>query len=94
MVTLPQASDIPDEAFMPPATIEAPSGEQQNVRPPGQEPLPDNALEEAEPAPEAPPKTVVDMAKGTGENLKKAGDAVGNAAKKTWTCLSSFFSDC
>jgi hypothetical protein len=34
------------------------------------------------------------MAKGTGKNLKKAGDAVGNAAKKTWTCLSSFFSDC
>jgi hypothetical protein len=36
----------------------------------------------------------MDMAKGTGKNLKKAGDAVGNAAKKTWTCLSSFFSDC
>jgi hypothetical protein len=34
------------------------------------------------------------MAKGTGKNLKKAEDAVGSAAKKTWTCLSSFFSDC
>jgi len=94
-VTLPQAPDIPDEAFLPPpATIEAPSGEQQNAHSPGQEPLPDNAFEEAEPAPETPPKTVVDMAKGTGKNLKEAGDAVGNAAKKAWTCLSSFFSDC
>jgi hypothetical protein len=58
---------------------------------------------------EGPPKTVEELAKKTveasGEGLKKAGqavgdtaqsagNAVGNAVKKTWNCLSSFFSDC
>jgi hypothetical protein len=54
---------------------------------------------------EGPPKTVEELAKKTveasGEGLKKAGEAVsdtaqsaGNAIKKTWNCLTSFFSDC
>lgn len=92
-VMFPDVANIPDEAFVPPPD-QVPLGEEAQDRPSDQEPLPDNALENAEPAPEGPPKTVVDMAKGTGKNLKKVGDAVGNAAKKTWTCLSSFFSDC
>ncbi len=94
-VMLPDGPNVPDEAFAPPfETIQAPVGEEAQGRPSDQEPPPENAIESAEPAPEGPPKTVVDMAKGPGKNLKKAGDAVGNAAKKTWTCLSSFFSDC
>jgi hypothetical protein len=54
---------------------------------------------------EGPPKTVEEFAKKSGDGLKKAGEAVtdtaqsagnavGNAAKKTWDCLSSFFGNC
>ena len=94
-VTLPDSPNIPDETFAPPPeTIQTRIGEEAQDRPSDQEPPPENAIENAESTPEEPPKTVVDMAKGTGKNLKKAGDAVGNAAKKTWICLSSFFSDC
>jgi hypothetical protein len=58
----------------------------------------------AQPA-EGPPKTVEELAKKSGDGLKQAGEsvtdtaqsagnAVGNAAKKTWDCLSSFFGNC
>jgi hypothetical protein len=51
------------------------------------------------------PKTVLDMAKRANENLQKAndgvkeqaqsaGDAIGNASKKTWDCMLSLFSRC
>jgi len=91
----PEVPDVPNEDFVPPAQkLEAPFDGETEAQPPYQETSPGNAMENAEPAPEAAPKTVMEMAKGTGKNLKKAGDAVGNAAKKTWTCLSSFFSDC
>ena len=33
-------------------------------------------------------------AKKAGEQIGNAGSAIGNAASQTWTCLSSFFSDC
>jgi hypothetical protein len=57
------------------------------------------------PPPEAEPKTVEELAKktveSTGQGLKKAGDvvtdtgnAIGNAAKKTWKCVTSLFGDC
>jgi len=60
-------------------------------------------------APQPAPATVGEFAqktaKDTGEGLKKAGDAVtttvdktgkaiGQAASKTWKCLTSFFGDC
>jgi hypothetical protein len=35
-----------------------------------------------------------DAAKSTGSAIGKAGKAVGDAAKKTWTCISSLFGDC
>jgi hypothetical protein len=68
---------------------------------PDAEPVPS----EAEAPAEAPPQTVEELAKQTvtasGEGLKKAGEAVadtaesaGNVVTKTWTCLSSLFSDC
>jgi hypothetical protein len=59
--------------------------------------------------PDAPPQTVVEMArraneqtteqmKKAGENItqgaKSVGDAVGNATKKTWDCMSSLFTRC
>lgn len=39
-------------------------------------------------------KTVADAATTTGSILKKAGSAVGSAAKKSWKCLTSLFGDC
>lgn len=59
--------------------------------------------------PAAPPKTVQEMVeksaqsasksvsdanKSASDTMKKAGSAVNDAAKSTWKCLSSFFSDC
>jgi hypothetical protein len=53
----------------------------------------------------APPKTLVELAKRTneqmnndaksaGEAVGNAGDAVGGAMKKTWRCLSTLFTGC
>jgi hypothetical protein len=39
-------------------------------------------------------KTMNDTAKTAGRQIEKAGDAVGGAVKKTWTCLASLFTDC
>jgi hypothetical protein len=39
-------------------------------------------------------KTVNDTAKSAGQQIGKAGEAVGGAVKKTWTCLASLFTDC
>lgn len=56
-----------------------------------------SADEPSPPAP-GPPKTVEELAKNTGkavtDTAQSAGNAVGSAVKKTWTCLSSFFGDC
>jgi len=56
---------------------------------------------------DAPPKTVQEMMEKSGTSksagnaaksattaLQKAGSAVGSAAKTSWKCLSSFFSNC
>lgn len=37
---------------------------------------------------------VKDTAQNAGKAMGKAGDAVGSAAKKSWHCLTSFFTDC
>lgn len=39
-------------------------------------------------------KSAGDAAKSAGTALQKAGTAVGDAAKNSWKCLSSFFSNC
>lgn len=58
---------------------------------------PANDQTAAKPA-EGPPKTMVELAKRTGEaskeQLDKTGAAVGGAMKKTWDCVSSFFTTC
>ena len=45
-----------------------------------------------------PPKTMVELAKRTGEaskaELQKTGRAVGGAVQKTWDCLTSLFKQC
>ena len=35
-----------------------------------------------------------EIAKSSGSAIGKAGKAVGDAAKKTWTCITSLFGDC
>jgi hypothetical protein len=37
---------------------------------------------------------VTGTAEKAGQGVEKAGSAVGTAAKKTWHCLTSFFSEC
>jgi hypothetical protein len=39
-------------------------------------------------------ETISGTAEKAGEQIGSAGSAVGNAAKKTWNCLTSLFSDC
>src|SRR5215475_1378233 len=50
------------------------------------------------PAPGAPPQTMVDLAKQanekTVEQMKKAGESVKEATKKTWECVVSLFTRC
>ena len=57
------------------------------------------------PSEQAPPQTVLDMAKRaneqSGEQWKKAGETMkeqtksfGDATKKTWDCVASFFTRC
>jgi hypothetical protein len=45
-----------------------------------------------------PPRTVEELAKRASakskQQLKDVGDSVGNAADRTWTCLSSLFQKC
>lgn len=73
----------------------------------GEEPArPRTALKIDEPPsePRAPdtgrgePKTVKELAeraaKGSSEQLRKAGDAVGKATRRTWDCVTSLFSAC
>jgi hypothetical protein len=57
------------------------------------------------PAPNAPPQTMVDLAKQAnektaeqvqkaGQSVKQAGETVKEATKKTWDCVFSFFTRC
>ncbi|MEL6872642.1 MAG: hypothetical protein AAFO62_07585 [Pseudomonadota bacterium] len=59
--------------------------------------LPEPRREQAE-TEDAPPKTMQELAEQatekTGQQLDDAGKAIGNAAKKSWTCLTSLFSNC
>jgi hypothetical protein len=52
----------------------------------------------ATPTPEGPPQTVLELAKRanekTAEQMKKAGDTVKDATKKTWDCMLSLFTRC
>lgn len=39
-------------------------------------------------------ETAAEAAQAAGSTLNKAGKAVGDAAQKTWTCITSLFGDC
>lgn len=94
-VIAPSTLDVPPEAADQ-ANVEMPA--------PAEPAPPDAAAGAAE-----PPRTVEELAKSTVQSSKAglekageavvggakgAGSAVGTAAKKTWDCLASLFSDC
>lgn len=60
---------------------------------------------ETKPADQGPPQTMLEMAKRaneknaeqwkkTGETMKEQSKSFGDATKKTWECLASFFTKC
>jgi hypothetical protein len=80
----------PDRAQTPPPPAVA---SQPRKAEPGSDP---DAAADAKP--EAPPQTMVDLAKRaneqTVEQMKKAGTTVKEATKKTWDCMVSLFTRC
>lgn len=86
----PAATPAPPQASAPPPKSALPASP----------PPPD-----AKPDPQAEPKTLVDLAKQNNEKMKKANEdfkesvksankKFGDAAKKTWDCMASFFTRC
>jgi hypothetical protein len=80
-----------------------------DVDPPPTGLQPEPVVEPKPTDPKAPPRTVEELASNAGEKTKqglqdigqtvsdstrKVGEQIGSAAKKTWDCLTSFFSDC
>ena len=63
-----------------------------------QTPPPPSAPAAPQADPKAPPQTMVDLAKEanekTAEQMKKAGNSMKEATKKTWECVFSLFSKC
>jgi hypothetical protein len=49
---------------------------------------------EQDPSMQKVQRNMSDSAKSAGDGLKKAGEAVGNAAKKSWECVTSLFKQC
>lgn len=55
-----------------------------------------------EPDPNEPPRTIAEMVKRANEQsandtkdpLKSTGEAIGDATKKSWNCLTSLFKEC
>jgi hypothetical protein len=82
-----------------------PDGDQATKQPMPGAPDPEAPASVAVPARKGPPQTLEEVARETvskskeqisaaDENMKKAGDAVGGAVKKTWNCVASLFSRC
>ena len=80
------------DAARQPEPVQAPPG-----APPTPKPAPTVGAP-VQPAPKAPPQTVLELAKRanekTAEQMKKAGDTMKQATKKTWDCMVSFFTRC
>jgi hypothetical protein len=85
-----------------PAPPPTPSGGLAPPAAPGQQQAQPQAPHETGPAQVPPaetqPKTVEELAKKTGEavtdSANSAGNAVGDAMKKTWNCVTSLFGNC
>ena len=82
----------PAQSAPPPAFAPAPVPQQAQPQVPHDQ-------QAVQPPPEAPPteakpNAVEQIAKKTGEAVTETGNAVGNAMKKTWTCVTSLFGNC
>jgi hypothetical protein len=103
---VPDSQVAPEAPAQPTPTGLDPSGERKKDKPPqtvqelagrtiqsskeGMKKASDTVASGAEKAGEAVTGTI----KSAGEQIGKAGTAVGNAAKKTWNCLTSLFQSC
>lgn len=94
------STGAPDAATMTPAPVagQEPDGERHPPQTANEAP-PKTVQEIVEKSPVSASlaetqKTAGNAAKSAGTALEKAGSAVGSAAKTSWKCLSSFFSDC
>ncbi|MEQ1696014.1 MAG: hypothetical protein ABL901_09270 [Hyphomicrobiaceae bacterium] len=101
LVALPNPAD--GAAAAPPATVpppiaEAPSApappETKDKQPATVEALAKATVEQSKKDWEKANATVKDTTIEAGQDLKKAGNAVGNAVKKSWNCVVSLFSSC
>lgn len=86
---IPPPPAIPGPYAKQPVAAGAPDG----GHPPADAPPGEATPAEAPPS-DAPPQTVEEGLKKAGKAVTDTGNAVGNAIKKTWTCVSSFFGDC
>jgi hypothetical protein len=78
----------------PGATEQAPAGAVSNAPPKTVQEMMEKSAQSAGNSFAQTQKSAGDAAKSAGTALEKAGTAVGNAAKTSWKCLSSFFSNC
>ncbi len=79
---------------IPLASLVAAPSEQAAVSPPAPEP----AVPPPAKTSDGPPRTVQELAERTSETskkqLKSVGDGIGDAASKTWECLTTLFKRC
>jgi len=91
------AINLPAQTAAPPPQPRAPEAAP-NVEPGTGAPPAAAPASAVSPGPEPPPQTVLELAKRTNEKtaeqMKKAGDTVKDATKKTWDCVASFFTRC
>lgn len=81
------AEPAPQIAGAPAPPPASPQGSDPNAPPATMEALAKQAATETK-------KNWEETTKAAGDEAKKAGETVGTAVKKTWNCLSSFFTAC
>ena len=90
----------PEEPVAIEAETEALPAQEPEAKPNTNEPprtveeLAKNAAESTKKGIDTVTGTVTDTTKKAGDQIQGAGSAVGNAAKKSWNCLTSLFNDC
>ena len=101
----PVGEVVPPPAIEPggePSTPPGPEGEQTEAQPadPAQPPktmqelLAGQTVQSSKEGLKKAGEAISGTAEKAGEQIGSAGNAVGNAAKKTWNCLVSLFSEC
>jgi hypothetical protein len=75
-------------------TPAVPPGQAQNARKKDVDAPPATVKELAEQTAKSSKNGLSNAANAVGEAARQTGDAVGQAAKKSWYCVSSLFKDC